>query len=62
MRKYRQQVLSAKQSPLNKLQWFVLFACHHNVWMTQKTKPSGKRVCGLCRAHAVLHPEAGAAK
>ncbi len=54
MRKFRRLVLEAKQSPLNQRQWFVRFACGHELWLTQKTKPSGSKTCGLCRAHDVL--------
>jgi len=35
----RMQVTMCKQSPMNPRQWFVRFACGHEAWLTQKTRP-----------------------
>lgn len=54
MRKFRRLVVRAKQSPLSALQWLITFACGHEVWHTQKTRPHGYKVCAVCRAYDVI--------
>ena len=54
MKQIKQLIVRADQSPLNKMQWLITFACGHKVWHTQTMKPSGSKTCALCRSKDII--------